>query len=165
MKNQETLSTKEELFCLYFAASRDPRGSAAKAGYSILPERAAQKLLSSDLIIKRINELEQQRRANLAEVTEGYRKLAFGSIADAISLITADELPTKKELEKLDLTMISDIKRPKGGGLEIKFFDRLKALDKLCEISSAVQNENSSDFLSALEKSARALHTDGGGNA
>ena len=165
MKNQDTLSTKEELFCLYFVASRDPRGSAAKAGYTILPDRAAQKLIASDAVSKRLNELEQQRRANLAEVTEGYRKLAFGSIADAISLITSDELPTKKELEKLDLSMISDIKRPKGGGLEIKFFDRLKALDKLCEISSAAHNENSSDFLSALEKSARALHTDGGGNA
>ncbi|MBQ2774708.1 MAG: terminase small subunit [Clostridia bacterium] len=161
MKNQKKLSTKEELFCLYFSSSRDPRGSAAKAGYTLFPERSAEKLLASSAILKRLDELQQQRRASLAEVTEGYRKLAFGSIADAISLITAEQLPTKQELEKLDLSMISDIKCPKSGGLEIKFFDRLKALDKLCEISSAVQNESSSDFLSALEKSARALHSDG----
>ena len=70
-------------------------------------------------------------------------------------------MPSKQEVEKLDLFMISDIKRPKGGGLEIKFFDRLKALDRLCEISSATQEKNSSDFLTALENSARALHTDG----
>ena len=82
-------------------------------------------------------------------------------VADAVSLMLCDELPNKATLETLDLSMVSDIKRPKGGGLEIKFFDRLKALDRLCEISSAVQSKSSSDFLSALENSAKALHPDG----
>ena len=161
MKNSKKLSAKEELFCLYFAGSRDPRGSAARAGYSLSPERAAAKLLSGVAVRKRIEELQNQRSANLAEVTEGYRKLAFGSVADAVSLMLCDELPDKATLETLDLSMVSDIKRPKGGGLEIKFFDRLKALDRLCEISSAVQSKSSSDFLSALENSAKALHPDG----
>ena len=31
----------------------------------------------------------------------------------------------------MDLFLVSEIKRPKDGSMEIKFFDRLKALEKL----------------------------------
>lgn len=53
--------------------------------------------------------------------------------------------------------MVSDIKCPKSGGIEVKFFDRLKALDRLCELSNAASAGESPDFLTALERSARAL--------
>ena len=60
----------------------------------------------------------------------GYRKLAFGKITDALRLLYAEQ-PDEGELEGMDLFMVSDIRRNKDGMLEIKFFDRLKALDKL----------------------------------
>ena len=157
MKKKEPLSPKEENFCRFFVASREPRASAARAGYSLHPERTAIKLLAEPEIKRRIAKLENERDAKLAEVTEGYRRLAFGSVADAVRLILSDELPCESELEKLDLTMVSDIKCPKGGGLEVKFFDRLKALDRLCELSNAASAGESPDFLTALERSARAL--------
>lgn len=62
--------------------------------------------------------------------TAGYIRLAFGSVADAVSLIYMDK-PSREELEKMDLFLVSEIKHPKEGALEIKFFDRLKALEKL----------------------------------
>ena len=159
MKKKEPLSPKEENFCRFFVASREPRASAARAGYSVHPERTA-RLLADPEIKRRITKLENERDAKLAEVTEGYRRLAFGSVADAVKLILSDELPDGSEIEKLDLTMVSDIKRPKGGGLEVKFFDRLKALDRLCELSNAASAGENSDFLSALDRSARALRGD-----
>ena len=107
------------------------------------------KLLADPEIKRRIAKLENERDAKLAEVTEGYRRLAFGSVADAVRLILSDELTDGSEIEKLDLTMVSDIKRPKGGGLEVKFFDRLKALDRLCELSNAASAGENSDFLCA----------------
>lgn len=155
MKKKEPLSPKEENFCRFFVASREPRASAARAGYSVHPERTAMRLLADPEIKRRI--------AKLAEVTEGYRRLAFGSVADAVKFILSDELPDGSEIEKLDLTMVSDIKRPKGGGLEVKFFDRLKALDRLCELSNAASAGENSDFLSALDRSARALRGDDAG--
>jgi len=115
------------------------------------------KLLADPEIKRRIAKLENERDAKLAEVTEGYRRLAFGSVADALKLILSDEPPCESELEKLDLTMVSDIKCPKSGGIEVKFFDRLKALDRLCELSNAASAGESPDFLTALERSARAL--------
>ena len=78
-------------------------------------------------------------------------------------VILSDELTDGSEIEKLDLTMVSDIKRPKGGGLEVKFFDRLKALDRLCELSNAASAGENSDFLCALDRSARALRGDDAG--
>ena len=155
MKKKEPLSPKEENFCRFFVASREPRASAARAGYSVHPERTAMRLLADPEIKRRI--------AKLAEVTEGYRRLAFGSVADAVRLILSDEPPCESELEKLDLTMVSDIKCPKSGGIEVKFFDRLKALDRLCELSNAASAGENSDFLSALDRSARALRGDDAG--
>ena len=35
----------------------------------------------------------------------------------------------------MDLFLVSEIKRPKDGSMEIKFFDRLKALEKLTDDS------------------------------
>lgn len=121
MKKKEPLSPKEENFCRFFVASREPRASAARAGYSLHPERTAIKLLAEPEIKRRIAKLENERDAKLAEVTEGYRRLAFGSVADAVRLILSDEPPCESELEKLDLTMVSDIKCSKSGGIEVKF--------------------------------------------
>lgn len=163
MKKKEPLSPKEENFCRFFVASREPRASAARAGYSVHPERTAMRLLADPEIKRRIAKLENERDAKLAEVTEGYRRLAFGSVADAVKLILSDEPPDGSEIEKLDLTMVSDIKCPKSGGIEVKFFDRLKALDRLCELSNAASAGENSDFLSALDRSARALRGDDAG--
>ena len=157
MKKKEPLSPKEEIFCRFFVASREPRASAARAGYSVHPERTAMRLLADPEIKRRIAKLENERDAKLAEVTEGYRRLAFGSVADAVKLILSDELPDGSEIEKLDLTMVSDIKCPKNGGIEVKFFDRL------CELSNAASAGENSDFLCALDRSARALRGDDAG--
>lgn len=84
---------------------------------------------------------------------EGYRQLAFGSISDAVSLLYKEE-PTVRELAKMDLFSISEIKRARDGAMEIKFYDRLKALEKL-EISGNV-NEGASSLLDAINRSARS---------
>ena len=64
----------------------------------------------------------------------GYRRLAFGSTSDAASLMF-EENPSRETLENMDLFLVSEIKRPKDGAMEIKFFDRVKALEKLETLS------------------------------
>ena len=64
----------------------------------------------------------------------------------------------KMEISWLDLMNVSDLKRPKGGGLEIKFFDRIKALEHLSELNQAkTAQEGAVPFYKALERGARAL--------
>ncbi len=57
----------------------------------------------------------------------------------------------------MDLFNIAEIKRPKGGGLEIKFFDRLKPLERLAEMSADEAADSAIPFYQALENSAQAL--------
>ena len=60
----------------------------------------------------------------------GYRRLAFGGVNDAVSLICSENA-MEQDLSGMDFYMISEIKKPKDGALEVKFFDRIKALEKL----------------------------------
>ena len=90
------------------------------------------------------------------EVCEGLKRLAFGEIKDAIYLLFADENEVAEKLPSLDLFNISEIKRPKGGGMEIKFFDRIKALEKLRDIKSNSPSQPLS-FYKALEEGAKGV--------
>lgn len=87
-------------------------------------------------------------------MTEGFRRLAFGDIQDAVKLLFETEENILSSLPSLDLFNISEIKRQKGGGMEIKFFDRIKALEKLREITGADERQTALSFYDALEKSA-----------
>lgn len=89
------------------------------------------------------------------DVRDGLRRLAFGEIHDAVLLLFADENEILENLKTFNLYNVSEIKRPKGGGMEIKFFDRLKALEKLRETQSAQAGEPLS-FYQALEEGAKS---------
>lgn len=125
-----------------------------KAGY-VFPERTALRLLRRQDIAEEIARIEKQRRTTINDISIGYQRLAFGCISDAVRLLFSDEV-SPEEIEKMDLFNIAEIKRKKGGDIEIKFFDRLKALEKLSETSVAGDNEKSS-LISAIEKGAKAL--------
>lgn len=150
------LNAKEKLFCSYYAGFGDARGCAARAGYCISPSVTAQKLLARADIRAEIERLEKERKSFSAQVEKGLSRLAFGSVADALRLMLCEETITAEEIEKLDLFNVSEIKRPKGGGLEIKFFDRLKALEKLASLGGGEENTQSS-FIKALSEGARLL--------
>lgn len=149
------LTAREELFCRMYAYCRNGREAAVKAGYTVCPEIVSRKLLAKNSIREAIEKYSQEIQITQQEVKAGLRRIAFSSSADAVKLILAENA-AELDPEVLDLFNISEIKRPKGGGLEIKFFDRIKALEKLGELTepeSAV-NAVSSSFYEALERSA-----------
>lgn len=154
MKNK--LTEKERLFCIYYAEDGDARGCAARAGYIVAPRRSAARLLAREEIRAEIARIEKEKKATAALVEKGLRRLAFGSVTDALKLMLSEETLTSEEIEKLDLFNVSDIKRPKGGGLEIKFFDRLKALERLEKLGSGDENAQNS-FVQALSEGAKLL--------
>ncbi|SCX90330.1 hypothetical protein SAMN02910441_00426 [Ruminococcus sp. YE282] len=84
--------------------------------------------------------------------TAGYYRLAFGNIADAVSLLF-EENPTRERLGEMDLFLVSEIKRPKDGTMEIKFFDRLKALEHL--ETKTEEETTAMEFFDAIGDSAR----------
>lgn len=85
------------------------------------------------------------------EVITGLKRLAFGSCKDAAVLAFTEELPPPDVIERLDLFNVSEIKRVKGGGVEVKLFDRLKALEKLFELENSFSDRSSAaGLISAL---------------
>ncbi len=91
-------------------------------------------------------------------VLEGYRHIAFGSVTDPVRLLFCDEV-TPRTLKSMDLFNVAEIRRPKGGGMEIKFFDRIRALQCIREVGEA--EAAPCGFYEALREGAQALKEDG----
>ena len=152
------MNKREKLFCLYYALLHNGRDAAARSGYSLRPERTAARLLERGDIKQELERLTRAQATDRGEAAAGLRRLAFGSVTDAMKLLLGENLPSEEELEQMDFFNVAEIKRPKGGGLEIKFFDRLKPLEKLSQLSEAETEANGAlPFYDALNKSAKAL--------
>lgn len=106
-------------------------------------------------ITEEISNLTAQREKMYARLASlGYQRLAFGNISDAVSLLYIEH-PTPEQLKSMDLFMVSEIKKPKDGMLEIKFFDRLKALEKLETAGNPADGVK--DLFDAIGKGAKAV--------
>lgn len=82
--------------------------------------------------------------------------MAFGSINDAVQLLFLDN-PDPDSLKQLDLFAVAELKRPKGGGMEIKFFDRMLALQRLNDLACAPDPQ---DAILPLYDALRSLSQD-----
>lgn len=153
MKSKK-LTKKELLFCHSFALYANAREAASKSGYAS-PERAGMRLMARKEIKEEIDKL-ILKKTGREEVICGLKRLAFGSVADPMKIILSDGSEVF-DTETMDLFSISEIKKPKGGGIEIKFFDRLKALEKLSSLCEQSDEDSTLPFYEAIRKSAKAL--------
>ncbi len=160
MKKNHSLSLREKLFCIYYANSMDAKQSAIYAGYKKNPMLKAHRLLLRSEISDEIENVSNKiiKDTKLLALT-GYRRLAFSDIADAVSLLYMDTV-SKETLENMDLFMVQEIKKPKDGALEIKFFDRMKALDNLSK--DCESKESSNGLFDALTIAAENLSDQSG---
>lgn len=155
MKNKE-LNEKERLFCVYYSLKQNALEAALKSGYTVMPERTAFKLLKKDSINAYISALTLENKSNRDEIAAGLRRLAFGCINDAVTLAFNEEFDPEM-LKELDLFNVSEIKVNRGKGVEIKFFDRIKALEKLTAVIGQSDSESKNEFFTAIEHGAAAL--------
>ena len=155
---ERKLTRKERAFCVNYLKLGDVQGAVKAAGYKGDAEAVAHRLLTREDVRAEILSLCEFRRAVSREIARGgYERLAFGNIADAVSLLYMDN-PEREDLEGMDLFCISEIKRPKDGAMEIKFFDRLKALQNLFEKEDEGKKEDtSSSIFDAITMGAAAL--------
>jgi len=87
----------------------------------------------------------------------GYEKLAFGSTADAFRLLMSQDIENMN-VDEMNLFNVAEIKKPKDGAMEIKFFDRIKALEHLGEIPES--EDKAASFYEALSSCAKGLKED-----
>ncbi len=153
--NEKKFSKKEKDFCHWYVLFRNPKEAAQRSGYTIMPEYSGLHLLAKKHIREKIEELEKESRADASLVLAGFQRLAFGSISDAVKLILSAGADSSPDIENLDLFNVSEIKYTCGKGMEIKFFDRLKALERLSEITDGEKDNSALSFYEAIERSAR----------
>lgn len=149
-----SLSPKQTLFCTYFVQTRNGREAAAKCGYRFAQRTAARLLRRSD-IRAQIASLDRALQQTQNDIAAGYARLAFGCVSDAVALALHPDNPAIP-LEEMDLFAVSELKCGKNG-VEIKFFDRLKALEKLETLTQSRESDAAKELFSAIGKGAAAL--------
>ena len=77
------------------------------------------------------------------DVTRRLAELAFGRANDCVRLALEDD----PSLDKLDLSLLSEVKRNDKGTVEIKLIDRLRALEQL----ALVAEEEKTDLEALLQ--------------
>ena len=80
------------------------------------------------------------------DVTRRLAELAFGKANDCVKL-ALEENPC---LDKLDLSLLSEVKRNDRGTVEIKLIDRLRALEQLAQ-AAGEERADVDAFLQALQ--------------
>ena len=66
------------------------------------------------------------------DVARRLGELAFGRANDCVKLA----LEENPETDKLDLSLLTEIRRNDKGAVEIRLVDRLRALEQLCQLAS-----------------------------
>jgi len=94
------------------------------------------------LLRQRIREGQVHKR----DVTRRLAELAFGRANDCVKLALEDA----PELDKLDLSLLSEVKRNEKGTVEIRLIDRLQALEQLAAVAEEDRSELNA-FLQSLQ--------------
>ena len=85
------------------------------------------------------------------DVTRRLAELAFGKANDCVRLALEDA----PKLDRLDLSLLSEIKRNEKGTVEIKLIDRLQALEQLAQ-AAGKSDKDPEEFLRALQQAGDA---------
>ena len=85
-------------------------------------------------------------RLTREDVARRLAELAFGRANDCVRLVLEEE----PELKKLDLSLLSEVKRSDKGAVEVRLVDRLKALEQLA-LMAQDGGQDLESFLNALQ--------------
>ena len=147
-------------FAKMFVRTRNGSETAVRLGAE--PSQAKQieaDYLANKAVKREIRKLDKEDVQTLCYVKTGLSRLAFGSINEAAALVFSEE-PTREEILRADLFNVAELKKVKGGGVEMKFFDRQRALEKLVELDPELKEISAAqEFLNAVYDGSR----DGGG--
>ena len=73
----------------------------------------------------------EEKNTDLQDIREQLRKMAFGKANDCVRLALGEY----GDIDKLDLALLTEIKRNDKGGVELKLLDRTAILAQLAELA------------------------------
>lgn len=161
-EQRRIMREKRRRFANILSLSGDPVLAARLCG--LQPDDCCD-ILDKKPIRRRINRYLQNRREMYGTVRSGLERIAFNRCNDAVKLAFFGK--DGADIEDLDLSCISAIKRDKDGGVDMKFFDRQRALETLMQLDEAESSCGSAEeFLAAVTQKnfEIAENADGGGD-
>ena len=157
------MKKKEKLFCRLTAVTGDPRTAAQRAGYK-RPDEAWPELISRPDTAAEIRRVTREVGGVLKEtlLCAACRQMSAEN-TDAVRLLYHEQM-SDEALSGLNLSGVAEIKRTKDKSVEIKFFDKVKALSVLNGPGGiGADSAASGGLLEAMRLSARALREMRGG--
>lgn len=141
VEDNDTLTEKQKLFCIYFVQNFNATLSAIKAGYSTdCARQTGYKILHKKAVQEEINKLKAIKKESLMlsneDIVEQYMKIAFADITDFADFGTDEVKGNKynfvhfKDSSLVDGSLINEISVGKNGST-IKLADKMKALEWL----------------------------------
>lgn len=100
-----------------------------------------------------------RKKLSGTEVINRIGNLAFGKANDAVKLVFLDP-ESKEQIDKLDLSMVAEVKRGSNGVVEVKLLNRIALLELLAELTAPqTQRGNEAEsFFTAMDKAAARLN-------
>ena len=136
-------------FCRWYLALADPAEAARRAGCP--PDTAAADglaMLRLPACRSALRRLAEQSAVPLRQlVIAGLSRLAFAPANDAAKLVFSDDALSADDIAQLDLFHVCELKRVRGGGVEVRLFDRQKAMEKLLECAGYSDEKGAANAL------------------
>lgn len=144
MARGQSGADKNAQFCRAYLRTMDPEraadASGKKDGFACLAEETVQSRLEQ----MRESAAGQLRRE---DVLRRLAQLAFGQVNDGVRLAL---LGREAETEGMDLSAVSEIRVTDKGGVEVKFLDRVRALETLCGLLESNGGQGATELFRAL---------------
>ncbi len=93
---------------------------------------------------------QETKKLDRALLLEQMRKLACAKVNDAVKLAFLPE-EERDTIGRLDLSALTEFRRSGAGTVEMKFTDRMRALERLLELSGPGGEDQLEDFLRRME--------------
>lgn len=146
-------SAQQKRFCRMYLRTMDPQKAAEAVGYpdgfALLREKSIQDRLETMRTVLSAQILREDVIRQLSE-------LAFGRTNSAVELALSPQ-EAGPDLQNLDLSAVAEMKVTEKGGMEIKFIDRIRALEVLCGLLGGQTGSDADAFFQALEDANQGL--------
>ncbi|MBQ7777771.1 MAG: terminase small subunit [Oscillibacter sp.] len=147
---RETSGGRQRKFCQAYLRTMDVERAADEAGCS---DGFAQ--LASESVQSKLEQMREAAAGQLRreDVLRRLAQLAFGQANDGVKLALQGR---EAETEGMDLSAVAEIRVTDKGGVEIKFVDRVKALEALCGLlETGSSGQGAEELYQVLAAAAR----------
>ena len=136
----KSLNPRQERFCHEYCIDCNATRAYRAAGYrSKVPQPAAARLLSCDIIQAKIHDIQQvstdQIDARKRRIRAEYEKIAFQDPKDSLFDFTPAG-PVLKKADDIDGALISSVSVDPRGGIKVRTWSKTEALDKLAKMDN-----------------------------